>query len=220
MSLLLAGLTVLVIGDSHMTQDYLIATLHDNLLQQGAHVYSYGACGTVAGDWVKRVVPPCGSAFRLDQGKIRNRTGEAGTTLPLPDMVKAYHPDLLVVINGDDMAAYRSRSLPKQWVWSEVAALTRGIKASGVRCVWVGPAWGQEGGRFDKTYLRVREMSDYLAGIVSPCVDVDSLEMSRPGEWPTSDGVHFKSAGYQAWGDAIAGHVVSALHSGDATPGR
>jgi len=36
-SLLLAGLTVLVIGDSHLASDgYLISTLHDGLMQQGA----------------------------------------------------------------------------------------------------------------------------------------------------------------------------------------
>lgn len=218
MGLLLAGLTVLVIGDSHMTQDYLISTLHDDLMQQGARVYSYGACGSAAGDWMKSVRPPCGSAFRLDTGRIRNRTGEAGATRPLSDMIREYRPDLLVVINGDDMAGYKSPAIPKQWAWREVSSLTQGIRESGVSCMWVGPAWGREGGRFGKTYARVKEMSDYLSGIVAPCVYVSSLEMSRPGEWRSSDGMHFMHQGYQAWGDAIAGKIVSALQT-KAKPG-
>ncbi len=208
-SLLLAGMTVLMIGDSHMTQNYLISTLHDDLMRQGAKVYSYGACGSPSGDWMKSVHPFCGSAFRLDNAHIRNRASEAGSTRPLPDMVNEYHPDLIVVVNGDDMAAYKSHAFPKTWVWDQVSSLTRGIKASGVSCVWVGPAWGSEGGSFGKTYARVKEMSNYLAEIVAPCVYLNSLKMSKPGEWRTEDGVHFMPEGYQAWGDAIASEIVS-----------
>jgi hypothetical protein len=208
-SLLFAGMTVLMIGDSHMTQNYLISTLHDSLMQQGARVYSYGACGSPAGDWMKRVQPSCGSAFRLDKANIRNRVGEAGSTRPLPDMVKEYHPDLIVVVNGDDMAAYKSPSIPKTWVWNQVSTLTTGIKDSGASCVWVGPAWGSEGGTFGKTFDRVKKMSDYLAEIVSPCVYINSLKMSKPGEWRTEDGVHITPAGYQAWGEAITNEIVS-----------
>ena len=53
-SALLAGLTILIIGDSHMVQVPLAATtstlliaLHDDLLQQGATVHSVGVCGSV-----------------------------------------------------------------------------------------------------------------------------------------------------------------------------
>jgi hypothetical protein len=120
--------------------------------------------------------------------------GEAGSTRPLPEMVKEYHPDLIVVINGDDMADYKSPAIPKTWVWNQVSTLTAGIKDSGARCVWVGPAWGSERGTFGKTFDRVNKMSDYLAQIVSPCVYIDS---------------HFMPAGYQAWGDAIANEIVS-----------
>jgi hypothetical protein len=116
-SLLLAGLTVLVIGDSHLaTNGYLITTLHDDLMQQGAHVYSYGACGSPSGAWMKTTQPPCGSAFRLDTGPVRVRAGEAASIRALPDLVKAHHPDLIVVVNGDTMAGYKSAALPKPWI--------------------------------------------------------------------------------------------------------
>lgn len=209
MSLLLAGLTVLVIGDSHMTQNYLISTLHDDLMQQGARVYSYGACGTPSSAWMKTVRPPCGSAFRLDGGKVRERASEAGSTKPLHQLLGEHHPDLIVVVNGDSMASYRSAVMPRAWIQEEVSALTEGIKKSNVSCVWVGPPWGREGGKFRKTYSRAKEMSDYLANIVSPCIYIDSLKMSAQGEWRSNDGVHFMIEGYQAWGSAIVNQIVT-----------
>ncbi len=212
MSLLLAGLTVLVLGDSHMsTEGYLITTLHDGLMQQGAKVYSYGACGTPSGAWMKAIQPPCGSAFRLDTGKIRKRDGEAGFTKPLPELVNLHHPDLIVMVNGDTMAGYKSDAMPKPWIRDEVKTLTDGIKASGASCVWVGPAWGSEGGKYGKTFARSKEMSIYLADIVAPCIYIDSLKMAKPGEWGTipGDGQHYTNAGYQTWGTAIAEQIAS-----------
>lgn len=212
MSLLLAGMTVLMLGDSHMTgEGSLIATLHDDLLAQGAKVYSFGACGTPSGVWMKTVQPPCGSAFRLDNGPFRHRAGEAGSTKPLPELLATYHPDLIVVVNGDTMAGYKSAAMPKPWIWEQVTTLTKGIQASGASCVWVGPAWSSEGGQYGKTYARAKSMSEYLAEIVKPCVYINSLQMSQPGEWSTipGDGMHFTLAGYQAWGDAITEQIVS-----------
>jgi len=59
----LLGLSILVIGDSHMaTPNYLIGSLHDNLIEQGATVHSIGVCGTQSGDWAKAVKGTCGGA--------------------------------------------------------------------------------------------------------------------------------------------------------------
>ncbi len=45
----LAGLVILVLGDSHMAgPSYLISTLHEALEAQGATVSSYGMCGASA----------------------------------------------------------------------------------------------------------------------------------------------------------------------------
>lgn len=212
MSLVLAGLTVLMIGDSHMaSKGYLISTLHDELMQQGAKVYSFGACGSPAGDWMKALRPPCGSAFRLNDGPLRIRASEAASTTPLPELVQTYHPDLIVVINGDTMAAYKSASLPRPWIAKEVGSLTSAIKSSGAACVWVGPAWGNEGGKNGKNFPRVKEMSEFLSDNVAPCTYIDSLKMSKPGAWGTlpDDGQHFTAEGYQAWGSAIAQQIVT-----------
>ncbi|GEM_PF-155495 len=208
----LVGMTVLMIGDSHMaSKGYLITSLHDELMQQGAKVYSYGACGTLAGDWMKTTESPCGAAFRLNEEPIHLLAGEAAATAPLPDLIKKYHPDLIVVINGDTMAAYKSTVLPRPWISREVTTLTNGIRANGASCVWVGPAWGNEGGKNGKNFPRVKVMSDFLAENVAPCIYINSLKMSKPGEWPTQsgDGQHFTRAGYQSWGRAIAKEIVS-----------
>lgn len=214
MSLLLAGLTFLVIGDSHLAygehREYLITTLHDELMQHGAQVYSYGVCGAKAGDLMRGMkIPHCGFAFRLNDGKIRWRPKDMGPTASLPELVKQFHPDVVVVVNNDALAGYKDAALNKTWVWDEVRSLTMGIKASGTRCVWVGPAWGSEGGKYGKTFARARELSDYLADIVAPCTYINSLAMSTPGEWKTLDGVHLLAEGYRMWGSAITSQIIS-----------
>jgi hypothetical protein len=210
MDLLLAGLTVLVLGDSHLaTPGYLVTTLHDELAKRGAAVYSYGACGVAAGDWMHSKVSPCGGAVREAKGPVKVLSGAAAKTVPYDELYRKYRPQLVVVVMGDTMAAYDQPSLSRSWIWHQVSTLTRGIKASGASCVWVGPPWGSEGGKFGKTYGRVAEMSAYLADIVAPCAYIDSLKLSHKGEWGTIDGQHFTSAGYRAWGRALGAAIAS-----------
>lgn len=189
----------MVFGDSHMTQHDLISTLSADLMQQGVKVYSYGACGMPSGELMKKSRSSCGSAYRLDLEPIRNRVGAEASTPPLFILIKKFHPDLIVVVNGDDMAGYISASIPKSWAWKKITTLTKCIKASSLNCIWVGPPRG----RFGMTFARVQAMSDYLAGIVSSCIYINSLKISKPGEWRSEDGVPFLNMGYQAWADAI-----------------
>lgn len=210
MSALLAGLSILVIGDSHMaTNGYLISGLHDELSRAGAAVYSYGACGVPAGAWMTRSASFCGGAVRIGNGAVEELTGAAAATTPLPELVRRHKPDLVVVVAGDTMAGYGQNAMPKNWIWQQVTTLSKGIASAGVGCVWVGPPWGSEGGRFAKTYARVREVSDFLSGNVAPCIYVDSLAMAAPGAWKTIDGQHLDGAGYRAWGSAIAAAIES-----------
>lgn len=207
-STLLAGMVVLMIGDSHLTKpDYLITTLHDELSKGGAQVYSYGACGVNAGDWVKATkfnVPNCPASTREKNGPIKMVEGAQASTTAYADLVTKYNPDLVVVVMGDTMAGYSQDTLPKTWIWQQVSRLTKVIKASEKRCVWVGPAWGTEGGKFSKNFVRAQEMSNALSEMVAPCTYINSLEFSKKGEWPTIDGQHFQTAGYKKWGHAIA----------------
>ena len=85
---LLTGLTILMIGDSHLaTPDYLIGTLQDSLVQQGAKVHTLGICGTNAGDWLKVTPGTCGGAERRNGDKAVVLGGKAAvsyTHLTLP----------------------------------------------------------------------------------------------------------------------------------------
>jgi hypothetical protein len=210
MNLLLAGLTVLVIGDSHLaTPGYLITTLHDALASHGAVVHSYGACGVAAGDWTRARISPCGGAVREPGGPVKVLSGPAAKTIPYAELHKRHRPALVVVVMGDTMAAYDQPALSRTWIWHQVSSLTRSIKESATACVWVGPPWGSEGGKFGKTYARAAEMSGYLAEIVAPCTYVDSQKLSRQGEWGTIDGQHFTAAGYRAWGNAIGAAIAT-----------
>jgi hypothetical protein len=205
MNALLAGLAVLIIGDSHMvTRDYLITTLHDDLLAQGATVDTYGMCGANAGDWVYPATVSCGKAERhgKDAPEINRTSGTP--TYQVDALVAKTHPSLIVIEMGDTMAGYGQHDFPQAWIYQQVHALTSRIATQNVPCVWVGPPWGSEGTSFHKTFARVKEMSEFLSTAVAPCRFIDSTQFSKEGEWPTIDGQHLTPAGYKAWGADIA----------------
>jgi len=196
----LVGLTLLVIGESHMND--LMGPLNASLVKQGAMVHSIGACGANPGDWLTTKQVECG-AEQTNNEKIKIK-GPDATTMPVADLIGKYAPDLVVVVIGDTMAAYDKPAFPKAWAWQNVTSLTRAIAATGTRCVWVGPAWGKEGGRYRKNDARTQLLAQFLSVNVTPCTYIDSLKFSRPGQWVTTDGQHFTAAGYQAWGKAIS----------------
>lgn len=207
-SSLLAGLTILMIGDSHLaTPDYLIKSLHDNFVQQGAQVHSLGVCGANAGDWLKVTPGTCGGAERRGADKPVV-LGAKAATQPVGDLIKADKANLVVVVMGDTMASYTKPAFPKAWLWQQTKDFTTAIKNSGAKCVWVGPNWGSEGGKYGKTYARVKMTSDFLAANVAPCDYIDSLTFSKQGQWATVDGQHLTAPGYQAWSKAIGEAVV------------
>ena len=201
---LLMGLTFLVIGDSHFASPrYLITTLHDALLQRGAKVATYGACGVPAGAWVAPRVTPCGNAVRVERGAIKEENGNKAHSWSVDQLVGQVKPNIVVVGIGDTMAGYNQKVFPKEWITEQVTALTTRLRADNVRCIWVGPGWGTEGGPYFKTFARVKELSDLLSTVVAPCEYIDSLTLSKPGEWSTFDGQHYSAVGYQKWGEAL-----------------
>lgn len=206
---LLAGLSILVLGESHMTHEHtLIASLHDDLLRQGAKVHSIGACGAGAADWLVAKTVECG-ADRRDNGKPLVKGRDASTT-PIKQLIAADKPDLVVIIIGDTMASYGKPAFPKAWAWQSISGLTKAVAETGTRCVWVGPPWGNPGGKYNKDDARTQLMSKFLASNVAPCSYIDSLQFSKPRQWTTTDGQHFTLAGYQAWGSAI-GKALSTI---------
>lgn len=208
LNMALAGLVVLVIGDSHMARrDYLLTNLHDALEAQGASVHSYGMCGATAGDWVYKSTVSCGRGEHHDTAPPQ-ADFKTAPTWNISDLIDKHHPNLVIIQSADAMAGYGSPDMPKAWIYDQVHGLTGRIKAKNVGCVWIGPIWGNEGPPYRKTVTRVKEMSDFLAQTVSPCGYVDSTAFAKPGEWPTTDGQHLTPSGYRAWGQDIAQAIV------------
>ncbi len=204
----LTGLTILIVGDSHLiAPGSLIDSLHGNLLASGAKVQTLGVCGTNPGDWVKATPGTCGSAER--QGKAPPTFSKTGSTRPIAELIQSTKPDLVLFVQGDTIGGYKQQSFPKTWVWQQTTSLTKAVAATNTPCVWVGPAWGTEGGSFGKTFARVQLLSSFLSSNVAPCEYVDSLKMSKPGQWATTDGQHFTPAGYQQWGKQISNALVT-----------
>ncbi len=200
MNMALAGLVILVIGDSHMAgRDYLLTNLHDALENEGATVHSYGMCGASAGDWLYKTTVTCGRGeHHAKSPPVTDR--DKATTWNLNELIQKHHPGLIVVELADTMAGYGSAELPRAWVYDQVRALTGRIKSQNISCVWVGPIWGNEGPPYRKTVVRVKEMSQLLSQSVAPCGFIDSTSFARPGQWPTTDGQHLTGAGYKQWG--------------------
>jgi hypothetical protein len=207
MSGLLAGLVILVIGDSHMSnRDFLAPTVHETLTAEGAVVNTYGMCGTNAAVWIYRVTAPCGVERHGTGGAIYNR--KVAPTWVLSDLIAQNHPNLVVVELADAMAGYDKPELPKPWIYDQVRELVGRITSQNISCVWIGPTWGNPESSYHKTVTRVKEMSDFLSEIVAPCGFVDSTKFAQPGEWRTVDGQHLTTASYRKWGTNIAEAVV------------
>ena len=205
----LAGLSLLVLGDSHWaTAGYLVTTLQDQLIARGATVNSFAACGGQASVWLTARVASCGTAQRLQRGTILNRTGSTARTTPIDELVRQYRPNLIAVSMGDTMAGYVQRETPAEHIQEEAMALTDRIRRLNIPCIWIGPAWGTEGGPFLKSFARVEQVNAILSRAVAPCTYVDSTRLSRPGEWPTFDGQHFTLEGYRAYGTALANQIA------------
>ena len=208
MSALLAGMAILVIGDSHMvTNGYLITTLHDQLVEQGATVDTYGMCGANAGDWVYPTTVSCGKAERIGKESPEIDRKPSTPTYQIDALIAKAKPNLIVIEMGDTMAGYGQHDFPQAWIYQQVHALTGRIAAQNIPCIWVGPPWGSEGTSYHKTFDRVKQMSEFLSTAVAPCRFIDSTQFSKQGEWPTIDGQHLTNAGYKAWGADIAASI-------------
>jgi hypothetical protein len=204
----LAGLVILVIGDSHMAgPGYLISTLHESLRAQGATVYTYGMCGASAESWLQRTTVSCGRAQRVDAGPVQAEHDKPQITWQIGELLEKHHPNLVIVEAGDAMAQYGTPQLPKAWIYDQVHQLIGRIKAANATCAWVGPIWGRADSPYHKDDARVREEAQFLSQSVAPCAYIDSTQFSKPGEWETTDGEHLTTGGYRMW----AANITSAL---------
>jgi hypothetical protein len=200
MNAALAGLVILVIGDSQMKG--LIHDLHDQLEDAGASVHSYLMCGATAQDWLVHSTVSCGRGERHDRGPAMVNATQQLPTYALPDLIEKNHPNLIVVELGEKLEPDHA------WVKQEVHTLTSRIAADHISCVWVGPTWGQEKSPYPTTDASIRDLTALLSTSVAPCAFFDSSTFARPGELQTTDGTHLSPDGYRRWGKAITDGIV------------
>jgi hypothetical protein len=201
----LAGLAILVVGDSHMV--YMGSPLHEALEQQGANVNTYGMCGAMATDWLTHTTTQC-SAERHADGPAVLKSSSSPSWL-LTDLIAKNHPNLVVVELGDNMAGYGTLSaLPRDFIASQVRQFLAPIKAQNLPCVWIGPPWGNDTAAYHKTKLRLQELSQFLAQTVAPCTYIDTTAFAQPGQWGTLDGEHLTQSAYHQWSQDITGAIV------------
>lgn len=211
MSALLAGLTLLIIGDSHVTfKDSLLSLLPDAYVSAGAKVVTYGVCSSTAADWVVPTVNNgCGASTRLGTMPITAPTMTPTAPPPIASLIAKWHPDAVLVVLGDTMGGYNQPDLPRNWIDEQVKTLTYVLGKTA--CVWVGPTWGQYSPRYGKTDKRTQEMVDFMKGEVSPCTYVDGTTMMQAGGVKTIDGVHLTPADYKVWGAGIVQQTLPVL---------
>src|SRR4029077_16923588 len=93
MSGALAGLVILVIGDSHMS--HMIISLHDQLQAAGADTHSYYACGGTPNDWVypsQVVSAGCGKGERHGAGPVVRDEQKLVPTYQLNVLIAKHRP--------------------------------------------------------------------------------------------------------------------------------
>lgn len=210
-------MSILIIGDSHLLNpDHLMTSLHGGLTQQGAVVHSIGVCGSTPADWIKATPGTCGGTERRGSAPaVFQATGVQ--TQPIKTLLSTEKPNLVVIVMGDTMAGY-GKDFPKTWAWQSTTQLTKAISSTQTQCIWVGPPWGSEGGQYNKTYARVRQVSSFLSSNVAPCTYIDSLTFAKPGEWMAVDGPHLNTPSYQLWGKAITQAIQDTLQKDAANP--
>ncbi|HEX5319751.1 MAG TPA: SGNH/GDSL hydrolase family protein [Stellaceae bacterium] len=205
----LAGLVMLIVGDSHIAAtSFFNDALQDALVSQGAAVHSFGVCGAAGADWINPAPIVCGRGERHNSEPARIDTQHNLRGWALPDLINKYKPNLVVIELGDTLAGYGVMpTLPRALIDEQVRELLIPIKSRNLPCIWIGPPWGTEGGPYKKTNARLKEVSDYLAQVVAPCKYIDSTQFSKPGEWPTRDGIHLTLQATRVWDN----HLITSI---------
>ncbi|GBQ25965.1 SGNH/GDSL hydrolase family protein [Gluconacetobacter azotocaptans] len=208
---LLVGLTVLLIGDSHITfKNSLLATLPDELARQGAKVVTYGLCSSKPEDWVdEKPANACGYTMRVGVEPIKLFMGKDQAPPNMTALVAQWHPNAVIAVFGDTIAGYGQKALPREWIDEQVRALVGQIGSA--NCIWVGPTWGQFNPRYGKTDQRATEAAAFLKQDVAPCHYIDSTTMFQPGKVETEDGVHLTAEFYHTWGTDLSKAIIPLL---------
>ena len=92
----LAGLVMLVIGDSQLSgYGVFNNALHDGLVDQGATVHTFGVCGSIPSDWItpqKQFLCGRGERHNREPAQVTMDGKAQGWTLP--SLMARYNPNV------------------------------------------------------------------------------------------------------------------------------
>lgn len=200
---LLAGLTILMIGDSHLTfKNTLLAGMPEAFVAQGAKVVTYGLCSSKPEDWVdEKPINACGYTKRIGTEHITLSMNKDDAPPNIQSLVQQWHPDAVIVVFGDAMAGYSQSQMPADWIKDQVHALVDNIGSA--KCIWVGPTWGRYNPRYGKTDARTVELAGFLEKETQPCHYIDSTKILSQNSITTEDGLHLTTEDYKKWSTAL-----------------
>jgi len=205
----LAGLSLLIVGDSHVSAPGSLATtLHDALAAEGAAVYTAGVCAASPSHFLKGRSTTCGRVLRGPDGKLSLKVKASAPKLEA--LLADHAPDHVIFVFGDNMGGYRMKHLPRGFIETEVMAIVAALP-EGTGCSWMGPPWGEEGTAYRKTHARAAALNAALREASAPCHYIDVQAATGTGTIDTVDGLHPKPAGYRMWAEVASAALVHAL---------
>lgn len=215
MKTLLAGVTLLILGDSHVAfKDSLLSVLPEAYESMGAKVVTYGVCSSSPIGWVKGPKDTgCGGTIRTGTGPIDD---PFAATFPFPDitsLINTLQPTAVMFIYGDTIGGYTADPFPAEWIEKQVKPVTT-LAGAKTKCLWVGPTWGTYNPRYGKTEETTTRLTGFLKSHVQPCTYIDSTSFMQSKAVETVDGLHLTPQSYKAWGDGIVQATVPLLNNG------
>ena len=163
---------VLVIGDSHATStfgkalDLLLRTLPDT------EVTTIGSCGVTPSAYLEGKASNCGNLQIAKSEPDWIVRASAGNTPKIQTLLDTWDPTLTIVELGANQI-HRAYKNP-EGAANEARMLAEAIRASGSKCLWVGPPFGRD---FAKPTHKMQFLYSVLEHGVS---DLCSFTDSRP----------------------------------------
>ncbi|MGE4131719.1 MAG: hypothetical protein AB7F86_08770 [Bdellovibrionales bacterium] len=201
--------SVTYIGDSQSaSRGGLFAELRQGLGSLVQFKTARSVCGaTIDGYLTKSMRGSCRykgvTSLDMSEGRL-NFPGGSGQTALIDELMRG--SDTVIVQLGDNhLAAPESAGV-------KARALATKIKASGKKCVWIGPA-SVSRGSCSQNHARKKAVSESIkAAIAGVCQFVDSFAATQANPPRSGDCLHY--ANYSQWSSAILSQVAQALSVG------
>lgn len=174
-----AEVGILYIGDSH-TAGRFGSRLDQGLRTlAGGNEMSYGSCGSSPSSWYNGWITRCGWVERKLDGKVRSM--KSGPTPKIDELISENRPKMIVIALGANLMGAGMETIR-----TTTARMVNSVKASGAKCVWVGPPNGRNKvePKFSQLYGAIEE------AVRGTCELVDSRPLTYYPE-TGGDGIHF-----------------------------